>query len=137
MLSIARRKAGTQVECPKCGYEVTVPDEDAEPEPRPAAVAPTRPVAPNEPAKPQPAPRPTADRPLFEHSDFARLLDAKVRAAAPPVPDRARAEPPSPPSEFTSAENGVHVSRGTLVILGVVAVILIALAFGVGFLVGS
>src|SRR5262245_35916701 len=28
MLSIAKRKAGTQVVCPKCGDEVTVPDAD-------------------------------------------------------------------------------------------------------------
>ena len=28
MLSIARRKAGAQVVCPKCGDEVTVPDAD-------------------------------------------------------------------------------------------------------------
>ena len=137
MLSIARRKAGTEVECPKCGYEVTVPEEDVGPEPKPATVASPRSTVPHGPAQTQPTPRPVADRPLFEHSDFDQLLDAKVKAAASAVPDKARAEPQSPPPEVATAEDGVHVSRGTLVILGIVAIILIALAFGVGFLVGS
>jgi hypothetical protein len=131
MLSIARRKTGTEVECPKCGYEVTVPEADAEPEPRRVAVAPRSEVG----EKPVPKPQVTPDRPLFEQSDFDRLLDAKIKkaaeAAAPPPPAS------GPMVEAETEEDGIHVNRGTLIVLAVVAVVLVVLAFAVGFLVGS
>jgi phage FluMu protein Com len=113
LLGIARRKAGTQTECPQCGKMVTVPVQDDRTELadldellNPAAAAngsarpradatrplPPLPVPPAEvldlPPPPKPfftAPKPAAlnDRPLFEKGDVDAML-----GLTRPAPDR-------------------------------------------------
>ncbi len=118
LLGIARRKAGTQTNCPQCGRPLTVPTEDGPGEPldldeldvlingtahaeahpvepaAPAAVQelPPAPVVTTAPAPARPAPRqhrkPAEDPPLFEE-DVDALLGI-TRHAEPTEP----AEPP-------------------------------------------
>src|SRR5689334_2332815 len=61
LLGIARRKAGTETTCPRCGEVITGPpqDEPAEPAPSP---------------QPRKQSRPGDDPPLFEGEDFDALL---------------------------------------------------------------
>ena len=130
LLSIATRKAGTRVECPKCGSEVTVPGGEPAPVPRsraqPAVATQARPAA---------VSREVADPPLFERSDFDRLLEPDVRRAA----EAAKREPPSVAAvvESPATGDGIYVSRGALVVVGFLTAVLVVLAFVVGFLVGS
>jgi phage FluMu protein Com len=66
LLGIARRKAGTKVECPTCHALVLVPLTDQEED----AQAPAPPVA----ASSRPAPPAAPEEPLFERIDFEKLL---------------------------------------------------------------
>lgn len=129
LLSIARRKAGTQVVCPKCGDEVTVPDADL--------------AAGDFDADEEPSPRSSAEKngsgkkpgepPLFDRESLEKLLkpdDSGVRLAAPPATSPV-------PQPVEAAEDGVLISRGTLVVLGILVVVLISLAFATGWLIGS
>lgn len=129
LMGIARRKAGTAVSCPTCHGQVVVPhaDEEAQPAPRPS--------------------RPTGEAPppLFERSDFEAFLDAPVAerpapAAAAPF---AAAIPSTPaflhPSSGTTPSAhppGLILSPTQATWLTVVVILLIALAFGAGLLVG-
>src|SRR5438105_12587294 len=65
MLSIARRKAGQQVSCPKCGKDVSVP----------AAAG----VAVN--SDPHAQATNLQGLPLFERNDFEELLNPALKAA--------------------------------------------------------
>jgi hypothetical protein len=127
LLGIARRKAGSQVECPTCHAQVLVPAS----EPQPAA-----------PATGQ-------QRPFFEQSDFENLLQP-TRQPAPSAPapsplqqsdsrvpsyDVERLDPkalaptePRPP--------GIFLTPSQATLLTVAAVFLLAIAFGAGLLVG-
>jgi hypothetical protein len=139
MLSIARRKAGTQVLCPKCGDEVTVPDADLASGDFEAAEE-TEVVT----AVSEPKPRATgngsakksAEPPLFERGTLDQLLATPDKLPAAPVLPK---PPSSPlvPDVAAPAEEGIYVSRGTLIVLGLLVVVLIALAFATGFLIGS
>lgn len=103
LLGIARRKIGTEINCPQCGVSLTVPDRDDAAEaaatvgappadqdlgleiellqpPRPVSppAAPPAPRAaatrPAPPTAAQPRRRPGEDPPLFEGDDFDALL---------------------------------------------------------------
>jgi phage FluMu protein Com len=127
LLGIARRKAGTQVECPTCHNHVQVPT--------------------TEPA--QPAPVTAPQRPLFEQSDFDNFLQP-AREPAAPAPAPAPLQPPdhrvpsydvdrldpaalAPPRQQPA---GVFLSPSQATLLTVAAVFLLAIAFGAGLLIG-
>jgi len=135
-MGIARRKAGEMVHCPTCHAEVIVPPPDgaeqAEAPPVPAGGA--------------------VHAPLFERSDFEAFLQNPVNEAPPPR--AATSPPPSPPSSPYEAERlqapllslspgvlpprpvGLLLSPTQATWLTVVAILLLALAFGAGLLVG-
>jgi hypothetical protein len=141
LLGIARRKAGTKVECPTCHAQVLVPHFDSSGEvPSPPAPAPR-----SAPVRSQP-------EPLFEASDFDDFLRppnaaAPAAPAAPPVvpsvPDRQPAfdvERLDPSAlggpAATRPQGGVFLTAAQATALTVAAVFLLAIAFGAGLLVG-
>jgi DNA-directed RNA polymerase subunit RPC12/RpoP len=153
LLGIARRKAGTAVECPTCHERVLVPFADT-------AAAPQggdQPLAPSPPAGTAAAHQPS---PLFEGSDFDEILqnhfpnrpiarvEAPARPAAPqqaaaPVPfDFQRAPAPAASAPAVPAPSavtpvvGIILSPTQATLLTVVAILLLALSFGAGLLVG-
>jgi hypothetical protein len=137
LLGIARRKSGTAVECPTCQRSVTVPDKDdpdlaLEP---PAERAPESPANPQTPAGPMPV-----RRDLFERSDFDIELPKAARPAPVPIapaPSRELAPPaPAPASGVTPMTPGIVLSPTQATVLTVTAILLLAVAFGVGLLVG-
>jgi phage FluMu protein Com len=144
LLGIARRKAGTIVRCPTCAGQVIVPtvESDASPQPRPGS---------------QPF--------VFERSDFDDILNTdgddavplKARAdgaeeapASAPAPIEApagawgtHAEPPYDmqrlkPTAAVQADqvSGIVLSRTKATVLVIAAIILLALVFAAGVLVG-
>ncbi len=142
LMGIARRKAGTEVQCPTCRRNVLVPKEDqveatSAPQPRGAA-------KPGEPA-------PAAGK-LFEMNDFDEVLrepEAPPRgvrsapkngahAANHLSPDRGPASASSPVSQSQgmSVPNGILLSSNQATMLAVVGIVLLAVAFGAGLLVG-
>jgi phage FluMu protein Com len=142
LMGIARRKAGTMVHCPTCHAQVVVPPTEAEAD---------EPPQPKQPLADAPAP-------LFERSDFEAFLDNPV--AEPPRPvefpapqqgaDAPRSPaaspfsaviPPAPslslsPAAAHSRTAGVFLSPSQATWLTVVVILLVALAFGAGLLVG-
>jgi hypothetical protein len=144
LLSTARRKAGTRVVCPRCEDEVTVPDADladaGTAADEPVGAVPAAPATPvreaRRPATPRPkmpAPQPGDSGPLFERTDIERLLGPVVAK-----PDGAAAAKPAPaPLPATAIEEGITIGRGAAVVLAVLMVVLLALAFATGYLVGS
>lgn len=186
LLSIARRKAGTDISCPKCGELVivpTLPDDQTEADIEGVgdaveAVAPPRPEAKKEPpAKPEPRPKrepggvavkepppkveaekpkpkpekikpkgDKSDAPLFERSDFEALLNPaleKAKADEPkPLPlaaaDKVVAKAvPINPTGVPEDSQGIFLSRGALTMMVVMGLVLLALAFAAGYVVGS
>jgi phage FluMu protein Com len=130
LMGIARRKAGMTVQCPTCRAEVVVPQPESEAPPPPAA----------QPIGDTPAP-------LFERSDFEAFLQNPVveSPAAPPPPHPPSpfvAEIPStpafsPPSAVSRAHPaGLVLSPTQATWLTVAVILLVALAFGAGLLVG-
>jgi phage FluMu protein Com len=140
LMGISRRKAGMMVHCPTCHAEVVVPT--AENEAPPAASAP-------EPAA-------AASPPLFERSDFEAFLEGPAQPPAPAQPVNEPAAPPPPlslsspyqaerlqapslsltPGLPSQAMPGLVLSPTQATWLTVVAILLLALAFGAGLLVG-
>jgi len=83
LLGIARRKAGSRVNCTKCGREVVVPiPEDL---PRPATPAAAVPAVPAVPASTSRPPAWGPEDP-FERDDLAALLQAAPAPAPSPAP---------------------------------------------------
>jgi len=145
LLGIARRKIGLQVECPTCHNSVTVPATDA-----PDVGAPGK----------------RYDPPLFERSDIDELLGPgpaaqPVTAAPPPVPAAEPAPParapapwsampptdfhaepyqlPPPPDRPAPAPGqvaGVVLTPLNATLLTVAAVLVLAVAFAAGLLIG-
>jgi hypothetical protein len=136
MLSIARRKAGSQVVCPRCGDEVTVPDADlaagdfdAEESDSVEVVAKVETGGNGAPKKAEP--------PLFKPGELDRLLGTSETLPPAPVVPKPPSVPVMPEMIAPPAEDGVLLSRGTLVVLVILVVVLIALAFATGYLIGS
>ena len=126
LLSIARRKAGTQIVCPKCRDEVLVPSADldtAEPEIDRADESTTA-----QEIEPLVSEERSASA-LFEKPDFAQSLIGSSSAVS-----NITVEPyviPTVPSE-----HGILISHKTALILGLLSVVLLALAFATGYLMG-
>jgi phage FluMu protein Com len=132
LLGIARRKAGTKVDCPTCHAQLLVPATEAPAQAQAAA----------------PAARPAA--PLFEHSDFDDFLRPPAEEspplsppAPPPIPDSPPAydvERLDPPGTFAAPAPrptaGIFLSPAQATLLTVAGVFLLAIAFGAGLLVG-
>jgi hypothetical protein len=143
LLGIARRKGGTQVACPTCQRQVNVPTEE------PAAAPASLPV-------PEPIHEPAAAPALFERDDFDMLLRPQASMAgepARPAPAPARTpvpatrpQPPPPPPLIEPAPiwteapqplaAGLVLSPTKATILTVAVILLLAVAFGAGLLVG-
>ena len=133
LMGISRRKAGTTVNCPTCHAQVVVPPPDPDDKAEP----------------PHAEPIPDAPAPLFERSDFEAFLQSPAgdKPAAPAPPPSAQplafaTEIPSSPS-FSTASAGPRLSPPGLVLsptqatwLTVGVILLLALAFGAGLLVG-
>ena len=139
-LSIARRKIGTAVACPTCRRMVTVPaenevgDEATELMEFGGTATVTRPAT---KVKVEKAAKSVdlEDMPLFERSDFTRMLEPSVRDA------KEQSEPaqvlPAPSYSAPVITDGILVLRSTVVVLTAAVVVLMGLAFAAGFLMGS
>ena len=143
LMGIARRKAGTVIRCPNCAGQVIVPN------PEPGAAEPPLPPAP-QPAAPQPALK--ENPPLFEGSDFDNLFGTAATGAggyeavsfANPAPLVPPAQPRSQPMPQGGLDvepvaipgPGIFLTPGKLTVVCVILVLLLGLAFWVGFLVG-
>ena len=146
-LSIATRKIGMPVECPRCSMSMIVPSASALGEEltellltvgsRQHAAANDETYA----ARPEPTRSsvPLEERPLFERKDFEKLLDPRMKQSNPlPLPEE-NTRPPLPvhapafdPQNYTDA---IVISRARATVLAVGMVVLLGLAFGLGFLV--
>jgi hypothetical protein len=142
-MGISRRKAGTVVRCPSCASQVVVPHPEGQEQ---AAASPA--------AAAGPAP------PLFERSDFDELFNMPAAREVAPEPQRVFGPPPGPvdvPKPAAPAVNVQQVSAASpppsstdpaaqrpglwltpahLTLLSVVAIVLLALAFGLGLFIG-
>lgn len=145
-LSIARRKAYSLVDCPKCGCKQVVPAESRRNgAAKPAAVVAQGVTAPDRPAAGK-------DLPLFERADFENLLDpAKNRLpeqAVKPKPDPVPVVKPAPEAdpnrelhelatgvELMDRGGRVSLHRNHLILAAVLVLVLIGLAFTLGFIV--
>jgi DNA-directed RNA polymerase subunit RPC12/RpoP len=136
LLGIARRKAGTVVRCPTCAGQVVVPTLEQ--------------AAPGAPPGPE--------QPIFERSDFDQVF--KVPAPQPVLPSGSAAAPASPagawgthpepafdverldPAQFPSSPgsvvppSGIVLSSTKATLLTVAVILVVAVAFAAGFLVG-
>jgi len=123
-LSIARRKVGTQVHCPRCEGEITVPDVDlADLRTTEASVA-VQAGSVGQRVNGRPATvRPAAV--VVKPGDSGPLFEEALRPAPQQLPS-------SPP-----LEEGIAISRGAVVSLAVLMVVLLAMAFATGYLVGT
>jgi phage FluMu protein Com len=135
LMGIARRKAGMTVTCPTCRAQLVVPQAEAE-------AKPGAPASPAPPTSPEPAP-------LFERSDFEDFLQNPVNESPPPRADAPIPPPPPfaveipapppvslPPGTLQPHSAGLVLSPTQATWLTVVAILLLALAFGAGLLVG-
>jgi DNA-directed RNA polymerase subunit RPC12/RpoP len=124
LMGIARRKAGTVVNCPNCNGQVVVPD--------PALVSP-----------PLDSPNPAADPALFQK---ASPLQTPPTPPMPPAPAHRLAAPTANMDQFdvqplSFPGNQVHATAlpdpppqaGIRWVLVIIAIILVVIGFGVGF----
>jgi phage FluMu protein Com len=148
LLGIARRKAGTVVRCPNCSGQVVVPTlEEAGLSDGPQATAGQQLFEGNEidrllegaagdqPSAIAPPPRSTSAAAPVGPS-------APAAVAPPPAPAKSPEAPPQPlvsPAGFpgpATPPNGIWLSPAKATMLSVIAVVALAVAFGVGLLVG-
>lgn len=152
LLGIARRKAGAVVNCPHCSEKLIVPTPDA---------ADNEGTEEAKGTADERALENTAGPQLFERSDFDQLLqpeptfrsgdDEPVPTTAPPRPTQPAPAPipytyapqPYPAQQPVAAplpqpmqQPGFFVSSSKLTWLSVLAVVLLAAAFGLGLIVG-
>jgi hypothetical protein len=133
-MGISRRKAGTVVRCPSCQAEVIVPQSESETKPGPP---PAQPIA-------------DVPAPLFERSDFEAFLhdpaveksDERSRTSEPPRLSLFETDIPAAPAFSVplnsprSQPPGLVLSPTQATWLTVVVILLVAVAFGAGLLVG-
>lgn len=154
LLGIARRKAGAVVNCPHCNEKLIVPT----PEPGAASEADDEPVG-TEEEDALAAAAAASKMKLFEHHDFDAMLQGAPTFRAnentngppafmPPPPFVAppAAAPMSQPVEPSSVpqpllnrlpmQQGIFVSSSKLMWLSIAFVVVLALTFGAGLMVG-
>lgn len=145
MLGVARRKAGAQVRCPRCGRPATVPggEESGPFDDLDAPVsAPARPAPSGVGIVPAPAPaKPAArEQPLFEADDLDAILGVKRPEPAFELDDPADGPRPVSGADAGSLADGhglLTLSRSGATALGAVMLVLLVLAFALGVLVGA
>jgi len=126
LLGIARRKAGAMVRCPNCRAEILVPQPETEAKAGPPAAEPI----------------PEAPALLFERGDFEALLqnpaiDKPAPPAAGPSPLAFAEEMSAPPSANPRCRPpGLVLSPTQATGLTVAVILLLALAFAAGLLIG-
>jgi hypothetical protein len=138
LMGISRRKAGTVVRCPNCAGQVIVPSPATE-----------------QPVAQQPGPASAPAPALFEGSDFDKLFEPNT-VGAPQAPQPVAIPQPvsipqplafsnSPPAAAFDVDPvqvpgyrgpGIFLTPVKLTILSVSVVVLLGLAFLIGFLVG-
>ena len=153
LLGIAKRKAGSVVNCPQCHQPLIVPTPEPEPEKTAAALSSST-----------SQPPPGAGK-LFERDDFDDLLAGGATIRTPdeyrrrkrPKSSRTGVQSPLPPKPFPVEQSlpppapppplpgmhpplatpaGVVLTTGKIILLIVVVLILIVAAFGGGIVVG-
>ena len=163
LMGIARRKAGTVVRCPKCNGQLVVPDlqeeapGEAPPEPPPPPLVPPPPPPP--PPPPAAAPQLAGDPLVFERNDFEDIFVSLKKGSPAPgssSPPKASAPPggappavqeaPQPQSwkgvpagrtgGSEAAKPALTLSARMVTVLSIVLIVVVALAFAVGVLVG-
>lgn len=141
-LSIATRKIGQSVACPRCHESMTVPsasqigeeltellltvgrsqrDSNGVGQEQSLSKTSLRPG------------KSLDEMPLFERSDYEKLLDPHAKLPKPlPLPSEAplAAIPPTPPLAITDA---IIIGRTKATVLAVIVVLLLGLAFGLGY----
>jgi len=142
-LSIATRKIGMPVECPRCNESMVVPSASQIGEELTELLMTVgnsrRETQEHAVDAPAPAPKHAArpmksldDMPLFERSDFDKLLDPRVKDAKPlPLPDPI----PAPVANAFADFDAIVISRTKATVLAVVVVVLVGVAFGLGYIV--
>ena len=131
-LSIATRKAGTPIACPKCGEEVLVPAPGSAPEIDLAdegnlAAAPDLMARNGSGTAAVVAKMPPLPPVKFEKPDFGRARETVETAVAGAIPD----------AVAVPVEEGLFLTRRTAVVLVAFAAAMVGLAFVTGYLVGQ
>lgn len=118
-MGIARRKAGTSVRCTTCGNDVRVPADEG-------------------PASPPPLPEPEPVPDVFDRDDFDALLrrESTARAVVRPGASSESAVLPGLSAPPAVPAGGLVLSPGKATMLTVVLILLLAVAFVAGLLVG-
>ena len=135
LLGIARRKAGTQVQCPSCRAWVLVPNtSEAE------FLRKNQPLPQHSPGNPPSVPANPDPAPLFERINFEELLHGSTAAdpaGLPPLPYPAAGAvaPQDFDVEHLPAAALTRSSNRPLVLV-LLIVLLMVTSFGVGILVG-
>lgn len=148
LLGVARRKAGAQVRCPRCGRPATVPGGEAGPfDDLDDDTGPAQTADPARQARAggtvgmvaDPPTRPAADRPLFEADDLDAILGVKPAAEALDLDD----DDSSGPRPVSGADAGTLTDDGLVILthskakrLGAVLAGLVLVAFVLGIVVG-
>ena len=133
LLGIARRKGGAVVNCPQCHQPLIVPT----PEPDNSATAAATAGAGATSASPGPSK-------LFERDDFDVLLDEDQTFPADPPAIPRYASPSAPPfaaerglpNPSRRAAKPIVIGKMTAILVGCLVLLLLAIAFGAGILVG-
>ncbi|MBL8797741.1 MAG: hypothetical protein JNM56_27835 [Planctomycetia bacterium] len=127
LLGIARRKAGTVVRCPGCSGQVVVPSlEEAglaekTVNPQQATVGPPKPFEGNEIDK------------VLEGADEPSVVQP---GGGPVFASQAAGGPPSVSMSVSGAGPGIFLSPARATMLSVIVVVGLAVAFGLGLMVG-
>ena len=141
-LSIATRKIGTPVECPRCNESMMVPTASQIGEELTELLLTVgsrgREVAEETEDRSAPTPKPASrpskslnDMPLFERSDFDKLLDPRLKDAKPlPLPEPV---PIAPAIDPFAHIDGIVISRTKATVIAVLIVVFLGLAFVAGY----
>ncbi|MGL6072753.1 MAG: hypothetical protein ACRC8S_01200 [Fimbriiglobus sp.] len=127
LLSIAKRKAGTEIVCPKCQDEVLVPSPDmpnSEPEIDLADEEATT------------APETSRKNGSMTTSVLTKKQESNgSKSDSSSIKPVVITEPVDVP--VVPTEDGMYLGKGTVAILAVLAIILVAMAFATGYLMGQ
>lgn len=154
VLSIARRKAYALIDCPKCGCKQVVPSESRISQDDVRVVKSKAPDASSAVAvmeappviRPIPGSTAAGERPLFERDDIENLLSDEAKKTVVPavVVPAILATPSTSTTADIAAGVELLAERGTLlvrkkqlVIAIALVVLLVLIAFGLGFMAGK